>query len=142
MERGRQSICCTTFDSMLLRFSCRTSFWGRFVEVVFRDFESDQDKRNKTIKLVDMMDSNGILWENMKPAEKDAFDIMVTLSGRDKSLDATDIMIVSHVLSDPDSKFFFTTNNNILENADIIDLEKYLNTNGKRHVALKTSNGF
>lgn len=142
MERGRQSTCCTTFDSMLLRFSCRTSFWGRFVEVVFRDFESDQDKRNKTIKLVDMMESNRILWENMKPTEKDAFDIMVDLSNRDESLDATDIMIVSHVLSDPDSRFFFTMDSNILENADIIDLENDLNTNGERRVALKTSNGF
>lgn len=77
----------------------------------------------------------------MKPTEKDAFDIMVALSGRDESLDATNIMIVSHVLSNLDSKFFFTTDN-ILGNADIIDPEKDLNASGKRRVTLKISNGF
>ena len=115
---------------------------GEVCGVIFRDFESNQDKRNKTARLVDMMDSNGILWENMKPTEKDAFDIMVALSSRDESLDATDIMIVSHILSDPDSKFFFTMDSNILGNADIIDLEKDLNTSGKRRVTLKISDEF
>ena len=79
---------------------------GEVCGVIFRDCESDQDRRDKTVKLVDMMDSNGIRWENMKPVEKDAFKIMVTLSGKDESSDATDVMILSHVLSDPDSKFF------------------------------------
>ena len=115
---------------------------GEICGVIFRDFESDQDKRNKTARLVDMMDSNGILWENMKPTEKDAFDIMVSLSGMDELLDATDIMIVSHVLSDPDSKFFFTTDSNILDNAAIIGLEKDLNASGRRRVTLKISDGF
>ena len=115
---------------------------GEVCGVIFRDFESNQDKRNKTARLVDMMDSNGILWENMKPTEKGVFDIMVTLRGRDEWLYATNIMIISHILSDPDSKFFFTTDNNTLRNADIIDLEKDLNTNGKRRVTLKISNGF
>ena len=50
------------------------------MEVVFRDFESNRDKRNKTARLVDMMDSNGTLWENMKLTEKDAFDITVLIN--------------------------------------------------------------
>lgn len=115
---------------------------GKVCGVIFRDFKSDQDRRNKTARLVDMMDSNGILWKNMKPTEKDAFDIMVSLSGKDELLDATDVMIVSHVLSDPDSKFFFTTDGNMLENAAIIDLEKELSASGKRRVDLKISDGF
>ena len=89
MERGRQSTCYTTLDSTHLRFSYRTLFCG----VIFRDFESDQDKRNKMARLVNMMDSNGILRENMKPTKKDAFDTMVTLRGRDEWLYATDLMI-------------------------------------------------
>ena len=115
---------------------------GEVCGVIFRDFESDQDKRDKMVKLVAMMDSYKILWENIKPTEKDAFDIMVYLSNRDESLDATDIMIVSHVLSDPDSRFFFTMDSNILENVDIIDLEKDLNTSGKRRVTLKIRDEF
>jgi predicted nucleic acid-binding protein len=115
---------------------------GEVCGVIFRDFESDQDRRDKTTRLVGMMDSNGISWENMKPTERDAFNIMVSLSAKDELLDATDIMIVSHVLSDPDSKFFFTTDSNILENAAIIDLEKELSAGGRRRVTLKISDGF
>lgn len=115
---------------------------GEICGVIFRDFESGQDMRNKTARLVDMMDSNGISWENMKPTERDAFEIMVILSAKDKSLDATDIMIVSHVLSDPNSKFFFTADSNMLKNVAITDLEKDLNARGKRHTTLKISDRF
>ncbi|MCE2509279.1 MAG: hypothetical protein J4G04_08350 [Nitrosopumilaceae archaeon] len=78
----------------------------------------------------------------MKPVEKGAFSIMVTLSGKDESLDATDVMILSHVLSDPDSKFFFTIDSDILENSAVTDLEKDLRDEGKRRTALKISDGF
>ena len=115
---------------------------GEICGVIFRDFESGQDKRNKMAKLVDTMDSNGISWKNMKPIERDTFEIMIALSGRDKLLDATDIMIVSHILSDPNSKFFFTVDSNMLDNTAIVDLEKDLNTNGKRHTILKISDRF
>ncbi len=84
MGRRRQGTCYTTLDSTPLRFSYRTLFCGEVCGVIFRDFESDQDKRNKTARLVNMMDSNGILWENMKPTKKDTFDTMVTLRGRDE----------------------------------------------------------
>lgn len=115
---------------------------GEVCGVIFRDFESDQDKRDKMSRLVDMMVDNEIKWKNMKPTAKDAFGIINTLNKRDESMDPTDIMIVSHVLSDPDSKFFFTTDSNILGNTAIADLEKELNDEGKRCTALKISDGF
>lgn len=115
---------------------------GEVCGVIFRDYESDRDRRDKTARLVDMMDSNGIQQENMKPVEKDAFGIMVALSRKDESLDATDVMILSHVLSDPDSKFLFTTDSNMLENAAITDMEKDLRDEGKRHTTLKISDRF
>ena len=74
----------------------------------------------------------------MKPTEKNAFEIMMALSSKNKLLDATDIMIVSHVLSDPNSKFFITADSNMIRNAAIMDLDKDLNVNGKRHTTLKT----
>ena len=88
------------------------------------------------------MGSNGISWENMKLTKRDAFEIMVALGAKDKSPDATDIMIVSHVLSDPDSKFFFTADSNMLENVAITYLEKDLNARGKRHTTLQISDEF
>ena len=83
-----------------------------------------------------------IQWENIKPTETDAFDIMVALRDEDNSLGATDIMILSHVLSDPDSKFFFTTDSKILENVVITDLEKRLRDEEKRNESLKIRDKF
>lgn len=115
---------------------------GEVCGIIFRDFKSDQDRRDKTVRLVNMMIDNGIKWKNMKPTTKDAFDIIITLNKNDASLDPTDIMIVSHVLADPDSKFFFTVDSDILENVAITSLEKELNYKGKRHTTLKISDGF
>ena len=115
---------------------------GEVCGVVFRDFESDQDKRDKMAKLVNVMADNGIMWENMKPTESDTFGTMVTLSSKDEFLDAADVMILSHVLSDPDSKFFFTADSNILRNAAITDLEKGLRDRGSRNTALKIRERF
>ena len=115
---------------------------GEICGVVFRKSESDQDKRDEMVKLVNIMADNGIKWENMKPTKSDAFDIMVTLSNKDELLNPTDVMILSHVLSDPDSKFFFTTDSNMLENAVITDVEKDLRNDERRHTALKISDGF
>lgn len=115
---------------------------GEVCGVVFRDFKSDQDRRDKTAKMVDIITSNGIQWENIKPTETDAFDIMVALRDKDNSLGATDIIILSHVLSDPDSKFLFTTDSDILENAAITELEKDLRDEEKRNTPLKIRDGF
>lgn len=115
---------------------------GEVCGIVFRDFESDQDRRVKMVKLVDIMTNNGIKYENIRPTESDSFDVMVILSRKDKFLDATDVMILSHVLSDPDSKFFFTPDSKILENAVITNLEKRLRDEGKRNTTLKIYDGF
>ena len=115
---------------------------GEVCGVVFRDFKSDQDRRDKTAKMADIITSNGIQWENIKPTETDAFDIMVALRDKDNSLGATDIIILSHVLSDPDSKFLFTTDSDILENAAITELEKDLRDEEKRNTPLKIRDGF
>ena len=115
---------------------------GEICGVVFRKSESDRDTRDKMGKLVNIMTDNGIRWENLKPTKSDAFDIMVTLNSKDELLDPTDVMILAHVLSDPDSKFFFTTDSNILENKVIIDLEKDLRSKERRHATLKISDGF
>ena len=115
---------------------------GEVCGVVFRDFKDDENRQDKMAKLVDIMIDNKIGWENLKPTESDAFDIMVELNNKDESLDPTDVMILAHVLSDPDSKFFFTTDSNILENEVIIDLEKRLRREGKRNTCLKIRDRF
>ena len=94
------------------------------------------------VKLVDMMADNGIRWRNMKPTERNAFDIMATLSSKDDMLDPTDVMILSHVLSDPDSKFFFTADEKMLGNTAITDLEKDLRDEGRRYTMLKIRDEF
>lgn len=114
---------------------------GEVCGVIFRDYKSGQGRQDKMAKLVDVVSSNKIPWKNMKPAKKDALDIMVILS-KDEWLDATDAMILSHVLSDPDSKFFFTTDHIMLRNMATAELEKSLRDDGKRRVALKISERF
>ena len=78
----------------------------------------------------------------MTAAKHDAFNIMVKLSEKDNELDATDILIVAHVLSDPDSKFLFTNDNKLLGNTAILDLEKKLRADGKRNTGLKIQDSF
>ncbi len=52
---------------------------GEICGVIYRDFGSDRDRRDKMATLVDTMTSNKIPWENVKPASKGAFGIMVAL---------------------------------------------------------------
>lgn len=115
---------------------------GEVCGVVFRDSKSDQDRREKIVKMLNIVIDNKIQWENIRPTEKDAFNIMVTLRDKDSLLDTTDIMILSHVLSDPDSKFFFTTDKKILYNKEITDLEKSLRDEDKRSTLLKIQDNF
>ena len=114
---------------------------GEICGVIYRDFESDRDRRDRMTMLVDVMSSNKIPWENVRPAGKDAFGIMAAL-GKDEWLDATDVIILSHVLSDPDSRFFFTADNTMLKNAVVADLERVMRREGKRRAALKILDGF
>ena len=75
---------------------------GEICVVIFRDFERGRDRRGKMGMLVDVMGSNKIPWKNMRPASKDAFDIVAALV-KDEWLDTTDALILSQVLADPDS---------------------------------------
>ena len=109
---------------------------GEICGVIYRDFESDLDRRDKMATLADAMSSNKIPWENVKPTNKDALDIVAAL-GKDEWLDTTDALILSQVLTDPDSKFFFTTDRIMLRNAAVVDLERALRGAGKRRAALK-----
>lgn len=51
-------------------------------------------------------------------------------------------MILSHVLSDPDSKFFFTTDSIIPRNAATVDLERGPRGKGRLHMMPKIRNEF
>ncbi len=109
---------------------------GEICGVIYRDFESDRDRRDKMAALADAMGSNKIPWENAKPTNKDALDTVAAL-GKDEWLDTTDAPILSQVLTDPDSKFFFTTDRIMLRNAAVVDLERALRGAGKRRAALE-----
>ena len=115
---------------------------GEICGIIFRDFKSGQDRRDKVAKIVDVVVDNKIQSENMKPVDRAAFRIMADLSNKDELLDATDVMIMSQVLSDTDSKFFFTTDSKLLENVAIADMEKDLRDKGKRNIILKILDAF
>lgn len=110
---------------------------GEIFAVAWRDCTSIQTRLDMTEKIVKVIEDEGIRWESMTTAKHDAFNIMVKLSEKDNELDATDIMIVAHVLSDPDSKFLFTNDNKLLGNTAILDLEEELRAEGKRNTDLK-----
>lgn len=113
---------------------------GEVFAVICRDFESGQ-RREMAAKLVDVMESSGI-GQSVVPPEGDAFGIMAKLQQADEMLDATDTMIVSHVLADRHSKFFFTNDGDLLGNREIIRLERELRRQGKRETDLKIQDGF
>lgn len=76
----------------------------------------------------------------LTPPQKDmAFEIMHYLSVADPRLDTTDIIILSHALADPCSKFFFTPDSKLVQNLKISEYEKKLRKEGKRATDLKIS---
>lgn len=77
----------------------------------------------------------------LTPPPSAALEIMQHLHSNDPYLDATDIMIVSHVLSDPNSKFFFTNDAKLLKSRQIKECEQQLRDDGKRETDLKISGG-
>lgn len=115
---------------------------GEICGVIFYKYQLDQDRREKMIKLADIIADNKIQWNKIKPTEHRAFKIMVELSEKDGELDATDIMMVAHVLADPDSKFLFTIDKKLLGNEAIINLAKTLESDGKRNTDLKIRDSF
>ena len=71
------------------------------------------------------------------PPKGDVFTIMKTVKERDQRLDNTDVLILSHVLADSDSKFFFTTDQKLLHNRAILEYEKELRDKSIRNTKLK-----
>lgn len=71
------------------------------------------------------------------PANKDTFAIMEAIRKKDERLDGTDIMILAHVLGDPDAKFFLTPDRKMVSNRAIEEYEKELRCNRRRKEKLK-----
>ena len=74
---------------------------------------------------------------HLSPASKNAFGIMAEVQKREPRLDGTDITILSQVLSDPDSKIFFTPDRHMLNNPTIKTYEKELRDDGRRKEKLR-----
>ena len=62
---------------------------------------------------------------------------MFELQKRDDRLDPTDALIISQVLADPDSKFFFTHGKNTLDNKIITVYEFQMRKERQRNTQLK-----
>ncbi len=73
----------------------------------------------------------------LTPLGNNAPTIMTKLRQKDTYLDVTYIMILSHMLIDPRSKFFLTPDNKLLDNPKIIKYEKKLSGAGLRKEKLK-----
>lgn len=70
-----------------------------------------------------------------------AFEIMRSLHSADPRLGKTDIMILSHALVDPDSKFFFTPDSDLIGSSKVAEYERGMRSEGKRNVRLTISEG-
>lgn len=77
----------------------------------------------------------------LTPPQGEALEIMRHLRAADTYLDVTDIMIVSHALADPRSKFFFTPDSTLTQNHRLHEYEKRLREDAKRETELKISDG-
>lgn len=55
----------------------------------------------------------------------------------DDQIDPNDALIVSQVLADPDSKFFFTNDTKMLDNQKILGYEYELRKTDRRNTRLK-----
>ena len=62
---------------------------------------------------------------------------MLDLQAIDGRLDPNDALIISRVLADPDSEFFFTADAKMRRNSAILDYESGLRREGARNTILK-----
>lgn len=79
---------------------------------------------------------------SLTPPLGTALEIMRHLHRADQYLDTTDIMIVSHVLADPKSKFFFTNDSKLIGNLAICEHEADLRNRKRREAKLEIKDGF
>lgn len=112
---------------------------GETLAVIVREHE--QERQEIVEKLFCALDSYKIGKECIIPLKTEAFDIMVSLHQKDRRLAATDIMMVAHALSDPQSKFLFTPDSKLVGNPNIIELENELRNNDKRNEQLYIKDG-
>lgn len=101
--------------------------------------KSDADNlRNDLGKLGEIFFKHKISVEECIPgASRDTPRIMLDIQGLDDRLTPNDAMILSEVLADPDSKFFFTRDSDILENLKIKNCESSMFESGSRNTRLK-----
>ena len=79
----------------------------------------------------------GIDYSCLPGIDRRAPRYMLGLQAVDDRLDPNDALIVSQVLADPDSKFFFTADAEMRRNTAILDYESSLREKGDRNTRLK-----
>ena len=100
-----------------------------------------QERKDALFKLPRiLLDHNINSSSCLSPPRGEALEIMRHLRDTDPYLDMTDIMIVSHVLSDPASRFF-TPDSRLTQNRKLREYEKRLREDKKREAKLKISDG-
>ncbi len=77
------------------------------------------------------------VYECLPGTSKNTPRIMLDMQNLDERLTPNDTIILSEVLADPDSKFFFTRDSNILENLKIKNYERSMFESGSRNTHLK-----
>lgn len=93
--------------------------------------------RNDLGKLGEVLKYKISVEECLPGTSRDTPRIMLDMQSLDERLTPNDTMILSEVLADPDSKFFFTRDSNMLENLKIKNYENSLFESGSRNTHLK-----
>lgn len=107
-------------------------------EVVSKILVGKKPARHAVCALVDTIEKYNIdVRKRLVPVDKGAFAIMRELRDKDQRLEGTDIMILAHVLHDPDSKFFLTTDRKMINNQMIADYEEEMRRSKRRNTELK-----
>ena len=89
-------------------------------------------------KLCEIFFKHKISVEECLPSvSRDASRMMLVLQGVDERLTPNDAMILSEALADPDSKFFFTNDSDMLVSLKIKEYESELFESGSRNTRLK-----
>ena len=112
-------------------------------EVVAKIFTKPaQDREDALSKLHKVLQDHGIDPAScMPPPQGAVLEIARCLRNVDSYLYMTDVLIISHALADPNSKFFFTPDSKLTQNPELKELENLLRIDNKRETELKISGG-
>ena len=112
-------------------------------EVVAKIFTKPaQDREDALSKLHKVLQDHGIDPAScMPPPQGAVLEIARCLRNVDSYLYMTDVLIISHALADPNSKFFFTPDSKLTQNHKILECEKRLRDDNKRETELRISDG-